>query len=379
MKLTQIFKIYWPNNGGGIASVMESIADGFRDWEQEIIVCQDSRKKKRSDDKYHGIAVHRCRQLFEVVSTPVSLQFLRDVKKRTRDSDVVIYHFPYPMADLAVLLGMYSGRLVVWWHCGFEKYKKLAFLYLPLVRHTLKKADRILVSSRGNLEHSDLLRKYQKKCRIIPFCISDEYIRRGQAHANQFYGSRQRAAPGKRQVTILFIGRLVWYKGCDILLKAFARMRCKDCRLVLVGGGSLEQELKRLSASLKLKNVEFAGIVTEDEKLRRIEECDFLVLPSISRAEAFAVVQLEAMAFGKPVINTRLKSGVPYVSKNGITGKTVKPGSVRELAAAMDSLALDEKMCREYGMNALRLVQEEYTQEQMVDRHRRIFQELALE
>lgn len=377
MKLTQLFKIYWPDNGGGIASVMESIADGFQDWEQEIIVCQDSRKKKRSDDKYHGIAVHRCRQLFEVVSTPVSLQFLRDVKKRTRDSDVVIYHFPYPMADLAVLLGMYSGRLVVWWHCGFEKYKKLAFLYLPLVRHTLKKADRILVSSRGNLEHSDLLRKYQKKCRIIPFCISDEYIRKGQAHAKQFYGSRQRAAPGKSRVTILFIGRLVWYKGCDVLLKAFARMRCKHCRLVLVGGGPLEQELKSLSASLKLKNVEFAGIVTEDEKLRRIEECDFLVLPSISRAEAFAVVQLEAMAFGKPVINTRLKSGVPYVSKNGITGKTVRPGSVRELAAAMDSMASDEKMRREYGMNALRLVQEEYTQEQMVDRHRRIFQELA--
>ena len=212
MKLTQLFKIYWPDNGGGIASVMESIADGFRDWEQEMIVCQDSRKKKSADDCYQGIAVHRCRQIFEVVSTPISVQFLLDVKKRTRDSDFVIYHFPYPMADLAVLLGMYSGRLIVWWHCGFEKYKKLAFLYLPLVRHTLKKADRILVSSKGNLEHSAILQKYRQKCSVVPFSISDAYIQMGQAHAKRFYERQQPQGTGicSRRITILFIGRLVW-------------------------------------------------------------------------------------------------------------------------------------------------------------------------
>ena len=144
MKITQLFKIYWPDNGGGIAKVMESIADSFSDCEQEIIVCQNSRKKKKVYEKYNGIAVCRCRQMMDLASTPVSLQFLRDVKKRTKDSDIVIYHFPYPMADLAVLFGTYSGRLVVWWHCGLEKYKKLEFLYRLLVRHTLKKADRIL-------------------------------------------------------------------------------------------------------------------------------------------------------------------------------------------------------------------------------------------
>lgn len=381
MKITQIFKIYWPGNGGGIATVMERIADGCRDWEQEIIVCQDSRKKRCADSHYHGIAVHRCRQLFEMASTPVSFQFLLDVKRRTRDSDIVVCHFPYPMADLAVLFGMYSGRLVVWWHCGFEKDRKLAFLYRPLVRHTLQKADRILVSSRGNLENTGMLRKYRGKCSVVPFCISDAYRKRGQAHAEMFYKEKQqegRAGCGRSRVSILFIGRFVWYKGCDILLRAFARMQYRDCRLVLVGSGPLERELKRLAASLRLKNVLFAGRVSEEEKLRQIEQCDFLVLPSVSEAEAFAIVQLEAMAFGKPVINTRLKSGVPYVSIGGVTGITVKPGSVKELASAMDELAGDEKLRRKYGANALKLVQKEYTQEMMVNRHRRIFEKLVL-
>jgi Glycosyltransferase len=375
MKITQIFKIYWPDNGGGIAKVMESIAEGCKDWEQEIIVCQDSWKKKSAFDSCNGVFVRRCRQLFEIVSTPVSMQFLWDVWRRTKDADIVLYHFPYPMADLAVLLGMYSGRLVVWWHCGFEKYEKLACLYLPLVRHTLRKADCILVSSRGNIDHSDLLRQFRKKCRVIPFCVSEECLQRGQAHRSR-EELRQQTDKKKLPIRILFIGRLVWYKGCDVLLRAFARMKTKDCRLVLVGSGPLEQDLKRLAASLGLRYVRFAGMVSEEEKMRQLETCDFFVLPSVSKAEAFAVVQLEAMAFGKPVINTRLNSGVPYVSVDGVTGKTVKPGSVRELAQAMDELAADGKLRREYGANALRIVQEEYTQEKMTQRYRKVFGEL---
>lgn len=385
MKITQLFKIYWPDNGGGIAKVMESIASGLPDWEHEIIVCQSTRHKKSMDDHYQGIAVRRCRQFFSPVSTPVSLRFLYDVKKRTKDTDIVISHFPYPMADLAVLFGLYSGRLVVWWHCGFEKYEKLAPFYRPLVRHTLNKADRILVSSRENIKNSDLLRHYRKKCSVIPFCVDQEYLDRGTAYQNACEAQRQKAgstaqdllANANRPVRILFIGRLVWYKGCDVLLKAFAKIRHTDCQLVLVGSGPLEQELKDLAAALKLKNVTFTGMISEEEKMDQIEACDFLVLPSVSKAEAFAVVQLEAMAFGKPVINTALESGVPYVSIDGVTGKTVTPGSIRELTAAMEELARNKPLRTKYGANARRMVEKNYTQELMADRHRRVFEKLC--
>lgn len=375
MKIVQLFKIYWPDNGGGIAKVMEGIADGFPDCDQEIIVCQSDRHKRSIVDSYKGVRVYRCRQLFDLASTPISPFFLHEVKKHTRNADIVVYHFPYPMVDLAVLLGMYSGRLIVWWHCGLEKYKKLVPFYRPLVEHTLEKAERILVSSRGNIENSDILLKYRKKCRVIPFCVSDECLQRGRRHAKVFYENKDQQ---KRKVNILFIGRLVWYKGCDILLKAFALMQNKDCRLVLVGGGPLEKDLKKLAVSLKLKHVEFAGMVSEEEKMKRLVECDFLVLPSVSRAEAFAVVQLEAMAFGKPVINTKLKSGVPHVSIDRVSGRTVKPGSVRKLAEAMEELAGDEGLRRKYGRNALRVVQG-YTQEMMVERHREVFWQVAAE
>ncbi|KAI4447403.1 GDP-mannose-dependent monoacylated alpha-(1-6)-phosphatidylinositol monomannoside mannosyltransferase [Eubacterium plexicaudatum ASF492] len=179
-----------------------------------------------------------------------------------------------------------------------------------------------------------------------------------------------------KQISILFIGRLVWYKGCDVLLKAFSRMRNKNCRLVLVGSGPLEEPLKILAHSLNLKQVEFTGMVSEEEKVKQIEACDFLVLPSISDVEAFAIVQIEAMAFGKPVINTRLKSGVPEVSVDGITGKTVEPGNIRELAEAMDELATNAELRTMYGLQAQKRVQKEYTQEMMSKRYRHAFQKL---
>lgn len=374
-KITQLFKIYWPDNGGGIAKVMESIAGGLPEYRQEILVCQQDRHKKSKRDYYQGVPVFRCRQWFDLLSTPVSFRYLYEVKKRTEDSDLVIYHFPYPVADLAVLFGLYSGKLVVWWHCGYENYRWLAPFYRPLVCHTLRKADRIFVSSKGNIRNSQIPKRYWKKCRVVPFSVSDACLERGRAYAAKSAGQDAESF-GRERVTILFIGRLVWYKGCDILLRAFAQMRELGCRLVLVGAGPLEQELRKLSCSLGLSNVEFTGMVSEEEKMRRIEQCDFLVLPSTSKAEAFAVVQLEAMAFAKPVINTALPSGVPTVSIDGITGKTVAPGSVRELAGAMRELAEDEALRRKYGRNALRLVQKKYTQELMTERYRSVLHEL---
>ena len=97
MKIIQAFKIYWPDNGGGIAKVMESIADAFADCRQEIIVCQNDRHKKSVDDMYKGIPVHRCRQLFTCVSTPVSIEFLRKIKQDTGRHHKKIRHSPVKM------------------------------------------------------------------------------------------------------------------------------------------------------------------------------------------------------------------------------------------------------------------------------------------
>ena len=96
-------------------------------------------------------------------------------------------------------------------------------------------------------------------------------------------------------------------------------------------------------------------------------ECDFFVLPSIAKSEAFGIVQIEAMAFGKPVINTNLPSGVPYVSLDGITGLTVPPGDIGALATAMQKLIDNNDGIREkYGRAAYNLVRSKYSADNML-------------
>ena len=122
--------------------------------------------------------------------------------------------------------------------------------------------------------------------------------------------------------------------------------------------------------------VRFLGMVSEEEKRDEIAKSDFMVLPSISEAEAFAIVQIEAMAYGKPVINTSLNSGVPYVSIDGQTGITVKPEDDEALYNAMKKLGEDDVLREKYSEAAYERVQEEYTRTKMMGRVRSAFEEL---
>ncbi|MCR5544971.1 MAG: glycosyltransferase [Lachnospiraceae bacterium] len=382
MKLTHLTKIYFPENGGGISQAVETIADGFRDMDQEVICCQGVTGKEKSEDVYNGIPVLRCKQFLDVASTPFSFQFLREMKRRSAKDGITIYNFPYPLCDIGILFHCYKGKLVLWWHCDFVSYKRLAPFYRPFVKHSLKKADMILVSSDGTIDGSDLLPQFREKCLKVPYSISDEHLKAGQefvekygygvsACADEESGISSNASDGNanaERVHILFLGRLVWYKGGDLLLRVLKGLP-DSYDLTFVGGGPKQEELEALTAELGLSNrVRFTGMVSEEEKREEIKKSDFLVLPSTSEAESFAIVQIEAMAFGKPVINTRLNSGVPYVSIDGESGITVTPGSEEELYEAIKTLGESEELREKYGRGAYDRVQKEYTREKMIAR-----------
>lgn len=382
MKLVHLFKYYWPDNGGGIAAAMDmaihafnSYSKGKRGNRQEIICCWQENGKKAKKEKYNGISVYRCKSLCSFASTQFSLQFIKAVEWRTRNADIVVYNFPYPLVDLGVFLHRIHGKLVIWWHCDFDtqKGRLVTALYRPLVRHTLKKADAVIVSAEGNISGSDTLEPFRNKCRVIPFAVSKEWEEQGRRH---FEGGKCRP-DGK--VHILFIGRFVWYKGIDILLRAFSGLNDERYELVLVGDGPLFSDMQALAKNMELDNIKFTGSVSEKEKAEWIKWSDFLVLPSISKAEAFAIVQIEAMAFGKPVINTWISSGVPDVSINGESGITVKAGDEKELAAAMDRLGEDVDLRERYGKRAMELVKENYTMPVLDKRYGKLFKEWGIE
>jgi rhamnosyl/mannosyltransferase len=172
------------------------------------------------------------------------------------------------------------------------------------------------------------------------------------------------------------VGRLVYYKGLEVLLDAM--VHCPLLRLALVGSGPLDQTLRARTRDRNLEQrVAFLGDV-EDATLQAFySACRFLVLPSTASSEAFGLVQLEAMAAGRPVIATNLPSGVPHVNQHQRTGLIVPVGDVAALARAMQALQGDEALCARLGSAGRARALGEFAEERVMQQWLELYSELG--
>lgn len=134
------------------------------------------------------------------------------------------------------------------------------------------------------------------------------------------------------------VARFVPQKALHVLLEAYANYRAsavRDSRLVLVGRGPLEGDLKQLAVTLGIENsVVWAGFREDIQAVM----CAFDCFALTSKYEGFGLVLLEAMAAGRPVVATSV-SAIPEVVVNGVTGILCPAGDVESIAEAFSRLA----------------------------------------
>lgn len=372
IRVLQVNKLYYPEIGG-IEKTLQQISEGLnqqQDIELKVLVCQ--KKGRGRVEQVNGVEVHRAGSFGVVASVPISVSFLWKFKKMAKEADVVQFHLPFPLGDLACILSGYKGKVAAFWHSDVVKQKKWMILYRPVMELFLKRADVILVGAEGIAKGSKYLSPYLDKCRIVPFAVTDRILKEGEAWLKKNgYGKRE------HNINYLFIGRFVYYKGCSVLIEAFSRMP-GDTTLTLVGDGVLKEELQQMAEDLgAAARVRFTGSV-DDAKLRQcMENADVFVLPSVERSEAFGLVQLEAMAYGIPVINTKLPSGVPEVSLDHKTGLTVEPGNAAALAEAMKWMYDHPQERQNMGRAARKRLEERFTQDKMVENVKNVYKELC--
>ena len=95
--------------------------------------------------------------------------------------------------------------------------------------------------------------------------------------------------------------------------------------------------------------VVFLGKLSDADLVDHYHACDLFCLPSVEKTEAFGIVQLEAMACGKPVVSTDLPTGVPFVNLHETTGIVVPPKDAEALARAMRSILEDDSLASRFG------------------------------
>lgn len=196
----------------------------------------------------------------------------------------------------------------------------------------------------------------------------------GSNYRYEFVGKpfdvKQFVPAGKNKNYILFAGRLSDEKGVDVLIKAM--QYCPSIPLKIAGGGPEEENLKRLTSSLQLKNIEFKGNVGSDEMKLLMSNCSFAVIPSVWY-ENFPYVLAEAYAHAKPVIGSRI-GGIPEYIVEGETGYTYQAQDYEELAKRISSLFADKERSDQLGLAARQFAELNFSNQVFFDRVMKVYQ-----
>lgn len=358
-RVLHVGKFYPPHMGGMETHLRDLATWQSRSMQVDVLVSNDSWRTEQ--DVVGGVRIRRVSTLGVVASSPVSPMFAHELRRS--QADLVHLHFPNPAAAIALLASGYRGPLVVTHHSDILGKRRLRRFTDLFVRAVMDRADVVIATSRRYALTSPELRPYLKKCRIVPLGIpAPPAIRPAAEPAQAFHSS------GGRPL-LLAVGRLVPYKGFEFLIRAMVHV---DARLAIVGTGPLRAHLQSvIEANSLTGRVRLLGRVEDLAPLYAAAEA--VVMPSITRAEAFGLTQLESMSYGKPVINTDLDSGVPGVSVHGETGLTVPPADAQALSDAITLLLRDQNLRRRLGEAAAVRFHREFDVERMVARTAEIY------
>jgi len=355
MKVALVNKLYYPVIGGVENHVRDLAVFLPQEVERKVLVCAEKRGPRRTE-QIEGVEVVKAASLGTYFSSPLPLGFRRELRVLSRWADLFHFHFPFPPGELAFLASGIKKPLVVTYHSDIVRQKALLKVYHPFLVKFLRRADVIIATSPRYIETSPYLSVFKEKCRVIPLGIdTTEFEPDAELEELIALVKSEVGAP-----FALFAGRLIYYKGVEYLIRAFNEVP-EPWKLVIIGSGPLKDELVELSRETGLQGrVLFYGPQPRRRLIAFYHACEFFVLPSVERSEAFGIVQLEAQACGKPVISTELGTGTSFANLNGVTGIVVPPRDVEALGSAMLKLVNNEKLRSELGKNASARVMKEF-------------------
>jgi glycosyltransferase involved in cell wall biosynthesis len=345
MRVLELGKFYPPARGG-METALKEACRGLAARGHQVLAVVASGGPAHGDEQRDGATLWRLRQWGTLASVPLcpSLGLALWRARRRFQPDVVHLHLPNPAVASAWLLLCGSRPLVISYHSDIVRQRALARLWSPWLRLLLWRAARIVVTSEALRDGSRALAPFRARCAVVPLGVDVQWLREAPAGPV----ARWHELLGER--FLLFVGRHVYYKGLPVLLQA---LRGTDVPLAVAGDGPMRTRWEALTAALGLQGqVTFLGDLSDEELRALYHACTALVLPSTASSEAFGIVQLEAMACGRPVIASRASGGVASVHVAGETGLLVPARDPQALRTAITTLWDDPRLTERMGAAA---------------------------
>lgn len=280
---------------------------------------------------------------------------------------VVIAFFGIPSVPLAYLIKkLYNIPYIISLRGGdvpgFSP-KELRFYHFalnPVISFLWRNSSAIVANSNGLKE---LALKFSRRANIdiIPNGIDFEIFHPPLSHAK------------KNIHQILFVGRMSKQKGIAYLIEAISKLP-EEVNLDLVGDGPLRGELEILAKNLGVyKKIHFSGWLSQDEIIKKYQEADLFVLPSLDEGMPNCI--LEAMACGLPIVATDV-SGSRELIHSGKNGILVPPMDSKALAKAIQKCLNDEFLKNQMKKIGQILVSR-YSWEKVAEEYLKICQKVA--
>lgn len=333
MKIIHFGKYYSPDQGG-IENVTLYLARGaVAAGHQATVVCFGT-NAKLSEENIDGVNVIRAPMAALIKSQPLGLTYVTKCLILARKFDIIHLHAPNIVASICALFIGRKARLLVHWHSDILHKGFIENILIPLERALLKRADCIVATSLAYAEASESLAPFREKIKVIPIGVPDTLPIAGTAEIPLTLAERIAG----RQI-VLAVGRLVPYKGFDVLINA-AQHLISNAIVVIVGDGPLRQELEQSVTDAGINTrVIFTGRLSDVALHELFKQARLYCLSSNSKAEAFGVVLLEAMTYGLPIVATKIPgSGVSWVNQHHYSGLNVSINDPQEMAAACNHI-----------------------------------------
>jgi glycosyltransferase involved in cell wall biosynthesis len=358
LKVIHLGKFYPPAKGG-METILERLCERTSlQVANKVLVANTSRT--RSEERVRGVDIVRVPTMIKIGAVAVCPTLPLCLSRE--QADVIVIHEPNPMALVAYFLARPKAPLIVWFHSEVIRPSwKYRLFYRPFLRFALSRASRVVVASPTLAASAAQLAEWRPKCVVIPYGVETPHARPTGTITRRSEAIRRR----HRLPIVLFVGRLVPYKGVDVLIEA---MRDVPAVALVVGDGPERRALEQKAKALQLEDrIVFLGEVDGDELSALYDACELLVLPSVTRQEAFGVVQIEAMACGKPVISTALGTGVAWVNQHRETGLVVPPRDASALRGAIGELLSDSSLRDTMGAAGARRARSTFAVDRMID------------
>ena len=329
LKILQICK-YGLSEKGGIEQVTSDYHKIFSDNYHKCISLAFLKRK----GNYKQIKGEKgFNSSFSFLGQPISLKYFSYLFRKSGHFDILYLHYPNPIAlILTAILKRKKQRLIVHWHSDIIKPFPISLISEIVEKICLPYVDKIVCTSDLYSSSSKSLRNVSKKISIIP--IGTE---------KTSYETKTKLST-RGNLNLIFIGRLVEYKGLNFLIETLEKLDFVN--LKIIGDGPLRNQLEAKIKFYQLSDrIEIKEGVEDDLKLELLHQADFLILPSISRSEAFGVVLLESISTATPILTSNVfGSGMNFINdqqvdeKCGYTFNSENQESLEELLIFLKDL-----------------------------------------